>query len=457
MCPSSHNLTISPPVSLGYLASCLAESGWRVRIFDFKLTGTDRAALFQELVEWGPDLAGISSMTIEMPFAMRLAKQVKKRLPGVPLVFGGVHPSALPEETIKETGADFVVRGEGENSFTRLAQALQRGDTEFHNLPGICFINGDGFVATPDEPMVDDLDTLPMPAWELIPPQKYSDHPWQLFKRRDVVAPILTSRGCPFRCSYCASSKVHGRKLRLRSPQSVVQEMQMLISDFSVGEFQIIDDNLTISKQHALDFCREIQANGLDIVWKMPNGIVTDTVDEELARALKEAGCYELGLAIESASPKILDKAHKKVDIPKVRERIRILKKHGIDVYGFFMLGMPGETHETINKTIRFMNAGFDFISVSFCVPYPGSELYDEFFIKKGVKPEWDDLIHFHPFPEMSHLSENELRYYMRRAVFGFYLHPRRLLRILKRITSINPGYTLRLIGKYLGRASNDK
>jgi radical SAM superfamily enzyme YgiQ (UPF0313 family) len=446
--PPSDSLTQAPPIQLGYLASVLLENGYDVRIFDFKRLDLNKEKLFADLVTFRPDLIGISVITIEMPGTMRLVENIKKHMPSVKIVLGGVHPTVLPNETLAETGADFIVRGEGEKIIVDLANALFYSDQRLDGVRGITFNEGDEIRSTPDESPIEDLDSIPYPAWEMIPPVFYSTYTMQLYKRRPIVATILTSRGCPFGCSFCAS-RVHGKKIRYRSPDNVVSEMEMLVRKYSVGEFMFLDDNFTMNKEHSLQICEEIIRRNLGIVWKMPQGMRADTIDEELIRYFKMAGCYEVGFGIESGNQKILNRAKKRLDLSVVQRSITLIKKYDIEVYGFFILGLPGENHETVMETIRFMRIGFDHISVSFCIPYPGSDIYNEY-IKQNTRPDWGMFAHHHVFTGISELSERDLKQYMRKTIFSFYLHPRRAFLLLRKIKSIPLKHTLRLMLNYL-------
>jgi anaerobic magnesium-protoporphyrin IX monomethyl ester cyclase len=446
--PPSDSLTQAPPVQLGYLASVLLENGYDTRIFDFKRIDLNKGKLFADLIAFKPDLVGISVITIEMPGTKRLVENIRKHLPYAKIVLGGVHPTVLPDETLTETAADFIIRGEGEKIIVNLADTLFYSDQKLDDVRGITFYEGGKIKSNPDESLIEDLDSIPYPAWEMIPPVFYSTYSMQLYKRRPVVATILTSRGCPFGCSFCAS-RVHGKKIRYRSPANVVSEMEMLVRMYSVGEFMFLDDNFTMNKEHVLQICEEIIRRNLGIVWKMPQGMRADTVDEELIRYFKRAGCYEVGFGIESGNQKILNRAKKRLDLSIVQRSIALIKKYDIEVYGFFILGLPGENHETIMETIRFMRIGFDHISVSYCIPYPGSDIYNEY-IKKNARPDWSMFAHHHIFTGISELSEQDLKKYMRKAILSFYLHPRRAFLLLRKMKSIPLKHTFRLMLNYL-------
>ncbi|MFH1539107.1 MAG: radical SAM protein [bacterium] len=447
--PHTNCLTISPPMQLGYLASSFMKEGWEIRIYDFTVPGANTSTFMHEIVDWMPGMIGISAKTIEFESAKKLVRDFKSLMPETRIVLGGVHPTALPEDTLRESGADFVVRGEGEITAVRLGDLITGDISSPAEVRGIGYLsNGDVHLTEPQD-LIQDLDSVPFPAWELIPPARYSLYPWQIFKRRDVVAPVLTSRGCPYSCTFCATKKVHGKKVRPRSPLNVVSEMELLVRDFSVGEFHIMDDNFTVIREHAARVCEEITKKDLGIIWKTPNGIHVDTVDEELIVLMKESGCYQIGFGIESGSREILRRCKKKLDLSLVGSKIAIAKKHGIEVYGFFILGLPGETMETVEETLSFMRRGFDHVNVAFCIPYPGSEIFSDLYAKGEPIKDWNRFIHYNPFP-LSSLTEKELKSYMRKAILGFYINPVRGFRLLRKLRLSQVGYVFSLIRKYL-------
>jgi radical SAM superfamily enzyme YgiQ (UPF0313 family) len=445
--PPGKSLTQAPPIGLACLAAVLKACGADARIFDFMRYSADEAALVDGLVAWAPNQIFLTSLTPNMPGAIRIATLLRQRLPGIPQGIGGVHATVLPERTLRETGVDVLVRGEGEVVLPHLVARLAAGEDP-HGLPGVACMR-DGRIHVPDlAPCVEDLDSLPFPDWDQVPPAAYSDFTMQLFKRRKVVCPILTTRGCPHRCTFCASI-VQGHWLRSRSPKNVVDEMEYLIRRHGVEEFLFTDDNFTQDRKHAIAVCEEMIRRDLDIVWKMPVGMRLDTVDDELMSLMRRSGCYEVGFGIESGSQEILRGVRKRLDLSLVPEKLAIAKRNGIRTYGFFILGLPGETTATLDQTLGMMRAGFDSVSVSFCVPYPGSEIHEQYVREHGDPKDWSRFSHQFVFPEVSGLDEAVLRRYWHRAILRFYRSPGHMGHLLAQMSSVPLRVSLRLVREY--------
>jgi len=443
--PHTDSLTVSPPTHLGYLASMLENDGWEAAVFDFTLPGANGGA--EEILKWEPAFVGVSAKTVEFESAKQIIAGIKAAKPGMPVVLGGIHPTALPAACLEESEADIVVRGEGEMTIVELARYVAGGG-DLSEIDGIAYGDNGEVVLSPDREYISDLDSIPFPDWSLMPPEKYSVFPWQLFKKRNIVATILTSRGCPHSCTFCAS-RIHGKKIRTRSAGNVVDEMEMLVEEFSVDEFQIMDDNFTFNKGHAKAVCEEMISRKLDVVWKTPNGVRCDRIDDELVAIMKESGCYQLGFGIESGSEEILRNCKKNLDLSIVEEKVRMVRKHGIEVYGFFILGLPGETKETMEQTIKFMKKGFDHVNVSFCIPYPGSEIFGESRRGENKITDWSTYIHYRPFP-VTGFTEEELKGYIRKAILGFYARPRNALGLAAKLSRTPVKYVVNLVLKYI-------
>lgn len=413
--PPKVSLTHSPPVGLGYLASSLRRAGHEVALADYSLRRFDGEELAREVGRAEIGVAGVTSVTPCFPGAVEVIRSIKKRAGGVKTVIGGIHATALPERSLEESGADFAVVGEGEVSFTELVGRIAAGG-DAGSIAGVYAGGGDAGRSE----LVPDIDSLPVPAWDLIPPSRYSAVPWQLLKKGNTVAPISTSRGCPFGCTFCAAATVSGRRVRRRSPEFVVEEMKMLVRDFRVDEFHINDDTLNFDRDHLRGFCSALIDSGLGVPWKTPNGVRIDRLDSEMVRLMKRAGCYELGFGIETVGEDAQKEIGKTLDPGKCREVLSLVRGEGIRTYGFFILGLPGDTAESIERTISFaLDSPLDLAHFSLAVPYPGSKLYYDNEELLSHIP-WEYYYHFNPFPNPA-LSAKELKRLLRKAIVKFY------------------------------------
>jgi radical SAM superfamily enzyme YgiQ (UPF0313 family) len=260
----------------------------------------------------------------------------------------------------------------------------------------------------------------------------------------------MTSRGCPFRCSFCSSGAFLGRKLRLRSPKEVVDEIELLVNKYGVKEIHFEDDNFTLIKDHAKAICREIIARNIKIVWQSPNGVRIDSLDDELIYLMKESGCYRLAFGIESASQKILDRANKMIDLRKVPDAIKKVKKAGIEAHGFFILGLPGETRETAMETINFATKlSLDLANFALLVPLPGSQIFKECYGADIEKINWDEFNYFSGYT-VGNLSLDNLRKFQKIALRKFYSNPKVAFNLLRRIRIRQIPYLFKVMMKYL-------
>jgi len=381
------------PLGIGYLAAVLERDGHQVDILDCVVEhqtprknedGTCHVGLSWQEIERlirksAPDILGIScAYSVDINNARRIAAIGKKIAP-VPVIIGGAHPSALPRETLEDDNIDYVVIGEGEKTLSLLLLCMER-----HQLPveidGLGYKTNGNIIINPKRSFITQLDELPFPARHLFSMGKYTFtkkiHGFQY--RRAPFATMITSRGCPNNCIFCAIHVIWGRKWRPRDPIKVVDEIEHLVKEYGIREIHFEDDNISLSKTRMTKICDEIVRRKLDISWTIPNGISINTLDREIITKMKESGCYRLFLAIESGNQFVLDHIVKKgLSLEKVKSVNSILKQLHIEVNGCFVIGLPGETRKNIHETIDFaLSLELDTVGFSIATPCPGSELY---------------------------------------------------------------------------------
>jgi anaerobic magnesium-protoporphyrin IX monomethyl ester cyclase len=406
------SLVVIPPLNIGYL-SAAARRGYKY-LEDVVLVDALRDNLTPEHVfERIPrgSLVAISIMTSDYPWVRKFASRPNRYFT---LILGGIHPTLMPAEVLKETNANFVVTGEGEDVMKMLLHADRNNWVEHQILEG---------------GQIQDIDNFP--DWDLIDPRTYPHMPWGVATKNAMVAPIITSRGCPYQCTFCASPKLSQRRIRYRSADSVVNELLYLNTYFGVKEFNFQDDNFTANRNRAAEICESILSSGLKIDWACENGIRADKVDKHLLALMKKAGCYKVNFGIESANNQILKNIKKMETIEDIEKGIDLATDAGIEVRASFILGLPGETKETLENTIkwtansRLVGAQFNILEIM-----PGSEMWDTM----EHNENWSHAAFRTPYFIPEGLTAKDLLDAQQKAFWKFYMKPSRFLNTLKRI-----------------------
>jgi radical SAM superfamily enzyme YgiQ (UPF0313 family) len=422
------------PLGLCYLAAAARREGWRVGILDAEAEGWDVAAAVERIVAAAPEMVGLTAATVSIHSAAAVAREVKARLPQVRTVVGGSHVSALPSETMRLFPEfDFAVIGEGEATLVELL-ALQRDGGAWDQCAGIAYRQDDEVrLAAPREPIAD-LDSLAFPAWDLLAsfPDKYlpSAHAY-----RGAPAPSLaTSRGCHGRCIFC-SNAVFGRRTRLHGADHVVGMARELVERFGVVEIGVEDDNFLCSRRRAIEICQGLIRERLRVAWNCY--VRVDQVDAELLRLMREAGCWQIAFGIESGSQRVLDFLRKGTRLDQCRAVIDATRQAGIKAKGLFILGAPTETPDDVEATLRFMlETRLDDISVMYCTPLPGSELYGAAAEYGAFDNDWRKMTMYWPVFAPHGMTREQLVAARRRIFQRFYFRPRMVLEQLRRLRS---------------------
>ena len=429
---------IQPSLGLGYLAQAV-RGKHDVKILDCIKERIKPLDFPEHLEKIKPDVVGIQCYTYDLRHVKYMLRQCKKR--GITTVLGGPHPSAVPEEAMKhfKNDLDYLFQGEAEIGFEKLLDKLS-GETgaELKEIPGLVWKEGEKVIIN-EKLFTEDIDALGMPSWDMIKPEEYPEAQHGAFFKKFPIAPIITTRGCPFACTFCAGNLISGKRLRKRSVPHILEEIKMLHDTRGIREFHIIDDNFTLDKDFAKNLLIGLKELKLDISWAVPNGIRMDTIDDELLELMKETGLYLISLGIESGSDRILRLMKKSMTTEKIRRFVALIRKHNIDIAGFFILGFPGETEEDIRKTIA-LSLELDLVRANFFtyLPFPGTESFNN--LKESDKPGRMNLKRFYFMnatfaPEG--ISKTRLKNFQREAFFKFFLRPRILFKTLKGIKSL--------------------
>lgn len=398
---------VVPPMGLAYLAGTLVEAGYPVKIVDCLLEGFDTPTPTEDgrvryglsdkqikelLSQYQPGVIGISCVFSNLhPEICHLAQLCKEQLPSGKVVVGGGHPTIMPEKVMRDSLADFVMIGEGEFSFLRLVTSIENQDSDWRKVDGLVYRDGDRLVKNPKANYIENLDSIPFPAWHLLNLKKYNELqlPHGDYKRKPFV-PIITSRGCPAKCIFCASKNIWGQKYRARSAENVLAEIRLLIKNYGIKEIHFEDDNLTLVKERALKIFNGMIEEKMDLTWTSPNGLAIFTLDEELIDKMKESGGFSFALAIESGDQEVLTNIVKKpLKLDRATAVIKAMRERKMKTKGFFIIGLPGETKEQISRTIEYAeNAGLGWVGITIATPLPGSELYDKCVAEGYINPE---------------------------------------------------------------------
>jgi anaerobic magnesium-protoporphyrin IX monomethyl ester cyclase len=413
---------VLPPLSLGYLASVLRQQGLEVEILDMNALSIPVEDLPRRLSGKKYDWIGITATTNLINNAYRLAELARSQWPEARIVMGGVHPTVLPDEVLTFEAVDYVVRGEGETTVAELVSGVSP-----ENISGLSYRADGQVVHNPDRDHIPDLDTIPFPAYDLLPVGQYIPALGG-YKRLPAIS-VITSRGCSGSCTYC--NNFFGRRVRKRSSENIIQELKLLIDRFGIKEIYFFDDSFTEFPSKVKELCERMIQERLDLTWSCFTRF--QLVNEDLLRAMREAGCRHISYGIESADPEILRGINKPTDLDKVREVISLTHKVGIETLLGFMLGLPGETRETMEKTMQFaVSLDPDMVLFDITTPFPGTQMFRWARDKGYLKTEdWSEYDLYTVIMDLPTISESEIRDFYSRAHRRFYLRPGYLVRRL--------------------------
>ncbi|MDD5560807.1 MAG: radical SAM protein [Candidatus Omnitrophica bacterium] len=426
-----------PPLGLLYIAAAIKEAfadQYEIKIIDSGTGGFTLETLKDILWQFRPDFIGISTLSCEADLLKEIASSCKTTIKDCKIIVGGPHATACANTLLSDQNIDIAVIGEGEKTIVELLKSLD-GSFPIDAVNGIAFRKDNKNVVATSKEFIETVDRLPFPAWDLIDLKEYIDSPnWNGIPKEHFYFPILTSRGCPYQCTYCHN--IFGKRVRSRSPGNVVNEIEYLFKRYGVKEFHIIDDAFNYDALHAKSLCSAIINSGLKVSLAFPNGLRADNIDDELVALLKKAGTYKINFGFETAIPRLQSLIKKRLDINSASDAVHRVSKAGIITGGYFMFGFPTETREDILKTIDFASKSELDVAYFFKVtPYPGSELYD--YINNHQEMKTGDnfnTLHFYSIERSySKINTGELNDLLLLAQQKFYLNFKRFIKGLSK------------------------
>jgi len=445
------------PLGIGYISAYVKQFGYRVKFFDPNVQKIELTDIVEFIQTHKPILVGMSFMTPQFFTAKDIVDKIKNRLPGIPVVLGGAHPSVMPKKTLEEIpNADYIVYNEGEQTMLELIEFInQKGDTP-RNIDGLVWKDGDSIVVNKPRASIDNLDKLPFPDRELIDQSMYHAQSFLSYSRKAIT--IYTSRGCPGKCVFCASGHTLRNRIRQRSIENVMDEIDFLRRRYDIDYLMIKDDTFTINNRLIRNFCQEIKRRHPKLRWHCM--VRADTVDEEILAVMKNAGLNDVFIGIESGNNEILKKSRKGTNTKQVRSIVEACERLGIKTYGAFILGLPGDTRETIHETIDFAcSLPLTMAGFSILIPYPGTKVYEDYFIH-GTQINYRQFIastglnYVEGYTGLKNVKLDELPRLVSLAQRQFYFRPSQIMRLLRNAnSSLLYGYAkgfLALISKEL-------
>jgi anaerobic magnesium-protoporphyrin IX monomethyl ester cyclase len=436
--PTFMDMIVGIPIGLVYIAPIAEKRGHHVEILDLALESDPHPVLVRKLEERKWDLAGLSCMTPEFEGAEIAARQIKQFDPALPIIFGGQHPTIVPEEAVSQDFCDFVCIGEGEETFGHFLDVWSsQGDLS--QVPGLAYKDRErGLLRNGARPPIEDVDGIPIPAYHLLEMLRYAEADSARYTPKYKRATqIFTSRGCPWHCTYCHD--LFGKRFRGRSPENVLQEMRLLYDRYGIQEFMVEDDIFNFDMDRAKKICDLIVESGMKVALQFGNGIRLERMDEEMVRKLAAAGTHHVSIAIESASPRVQSLSRKNLKLHMVKDVVGWTRKYGINTLGFFMIGFPGETVEEINMTIRFACATeLDEALFSIVIPYAGTEIRNQIIRMGMYDPEAEvDNLRGVIRIETPDFDFKTLKRLQRKAYIMFFLTRFRFLKMLPKLFSL--------------------
>jgi len=454
--------SVTPPLSIAYLTASLSETGHDVQAIDGVGEAIDQVhpgylpsvlyngltiAEIVERVSPRAEVIGVSCMfSSEWPLVRHLVRALALRFPGIPLICGGEHVTALPLFSLAEAPElSACVLGEGEETVVDLVDALL-AHRDLASIPGIAYRNGDALLQTPARERIRDVDSLPTPRWDLLPLERYLSGGFSFGVDRGRTMPILATRGCPYQCTFCSSPGMWTTRYTTRAPAAVVDEIERYVRDYGVENIDFYDLTAIVKRSWVIEFCTELIGRGVKVSWQLPSGTRSEALDPEVLHLMFQAGCRNVSYAPESGSETTLKRIKKKVRLARMQESMREAVAAGLNVKMNIIVGFPGEERRDILETVRFVaraaRLGVHDVAIWTFSPYPGSELFEQL-RAAGMIAQLDDAYFasllsyadlFHPISYDELVPSKQLQRCQFAGIFLFYavsylLHPSRPFR----------------------------
>ena len=423
-------VSVQPPLGIAYIAAMLEKNGIDVKILDANAESLSMQKTIDSVIISSADFIGITATTVMIPKVYQLCDEIKENSDKT-IVVGGPHVTFMPERTLEECKSiDIIVRGEGELTMVDLTKK-----NDLSTVKGITYRNNGRIISNPDKGLIADIDEIPFPTRHLLPMNLYRSSTFFNIPGSKGHTTLITARGCPNKCVFCSSSHFWG-KLRMRSPENIVAEVEEIVTKYGIRQIDFVDDTFTLSKKRVDKICNMILERDLDIKWVCSSRV--NTITKELIKTMKKAGCYGIVFGIESGNQAILNRINKNTTLDQSKNAIQLSKKEGLITVGDFMIGLPDDTLETVTQTINFaIELNPDRALFSMTTPFPGTTLYNEY-LEKGLLKDnltWDEFsLHTGTKFRNENLTAQEIEKLYLAAKRRFYIRPAFITKCLAKI-----------------------
>lgn len=433
-----------PPIGLGFLSAHLKKKGYTVEILDCDVKNISPQQFCQSVDLDQYQVVGFQLFTSDMDKAKQYLGFIEKSNGDIITMVGGPQVGSEPVDTLNYLqNADYGVYGEGESCLVEFLNTIKNGNLNdpdvMQRIPNLVWKNNGKYQLTPVafEP---DLDEIGAPDWDAINPIHYKAAVHGFFSKKLPTWPIIITRGCPFKCTFCGSREITGYKIRSRDPIKVIEEIKYLKRQYGIQEFQIVDDNFTAKRKNVIRFCKALIEEKIDMPWNCPNGIRLDTLNDEMLEIMKKSGCYEVSVGIESGNQRILDSMKKGITLETIREKTNLINKYNINVIGFIMVGYPSENAETIEDSRKLaIELPLKRVSLTRFSPFPGIPITEELIREGKISKETLDYsklsyMSWTYIPE--DLTKMQLKWLFFKFFITFYFRPHIIFHNIKGIHS---------------------